>query len=110
MYSGGEPYCACGTNNAMVVYDGLWSRTGHTPAKYDRPFDPNRFPNNLSTNNLRLIRLADVLLLLAEAKLLGNGDVAGDAALSNQVGARARQACTILNGTAPPPTVLPDVP
>ena len=88
----------------------LWSRTGHTPAKYDRPFDSSRFPNNLSTNNLRLIRLADVLLLLAEAKLLGNSDVAGAAALINQVRARARQTYTIVNGTAPPPTVLADVP
>jgi len=110
MYSGGEPYCACGTNNAMVAYDSLWSRTGHTPAKYDRPFDANRFPNNLSTNNLRLIRLADVLLLLAESRLLGNSDVAGAAALINQVRARARQTYTIVNGTAPPPTVLADVP
>ncbi len=88
----------------------LWSRTGHTAAKYDRPFDPNRFPNNLSTNNLRLIRLADVLLLLAEATLLGNSDVAGAEALINQVRARARQTYTIVNGTAPPPTVLADVP
>jgi hypothetical protein len=110
MYSGGEPYCACGTNNAMVVYDSLWSRTGHTPAKYDRPFDPNRFPNNLSTNNLRLIRLADVLLLLAEAKLLGNNDVPGAAALVNQVRARARATYRIVNSTTDTTGVLPDVP
>ena len=56
------------------------------------------------------MRLADVLLLLAEAKLLGNNDVAGAAALINQVRARARQTYTIVNGTPPPPTVLVDVP
>jgi hypothetical protein len=110
MYSHGEPYCACGPSDSMVVYDSMWSRTGHTPSKYNRPFDPNRFPNNWSENNLRLIRFADVLLLLAEAQLLGNSDVATAAGLVNRVRARARQTYTILNGTAPPPGVLPDVP
>lgn len=82
MYSQGEDY-------GGTVYSSTWSRTGHTPAKYNRPWDPNRFPNNWSQNNLRLIRYADVLLFLAEAKLLGNNDVAGAAALVNQVRARA---------------------
>jgi starch-binding outer membrane protein, SusD/RagB family len=103
MYSYGEDY-------GGVPYDSVWSRTGHTPAKYNRPWDPNRFPNNLSTNNLRLIRLADVLLLLAEAKLLGNNDIAGAAALVNQVRARARQTYRILNSTTDTTGVLPDVP
>ena len=113
MYSTGEDYggvlyqIRTDTTPPQAV---LWSRTGHTPAKYDRPFDPNRFPNNLSTDNLRLIRLADVLLLLAEAKLLGNNDVPGAAALVNQVRARARQTYRIVNNTTDTTGVLPDVP
>lgn len=103
MYSRGEDY-------GGTPYDSTWSRTGHTPAKYNRPWDPNRFPNNLSTNNLRLIRLADVLLLLAEAKLLGNNDVAGAATHVNQVRARARQTYRILKSTTDTTGVLPDVP
>lgn len=102
-YSQGEDY-------GGTPYDSLWSRTGHTPAKYNRPWDPNRFPNNWSEDNLRLIRYSDVLLLLAEAKLLGNNDVAGAAALVNQVRARARGSYTFAYGGAAPANLLPDVP
>ena len=104
MYSQGEWYGPVNT----VKYDSTWSRTGHTPAKYNRPWDPNRFPNNWSQNNLRLIRYADVLLLLAEAKLLGANDVAGAAALVNQVRARART--TPVPAEANITGTLPDVP
>jgi hypothetical protein len=45
---------------------------------------------SVDQTNERLIRYADVLLLLAEARLLGDNDVAGAAALINQVRARAR--------------------
>jgi hypothetical protein len=103
MYSAGEDY-------GGTLYKATWSRTGHTPAKYNRPWDPNRFPNNWSGDNLRLIRYADVLLLLAEAKLLGNNDIPGAAALVNQIRARARTTYQILTGNAPPVTLLPDVP
>ena len=103
MYSTGEDYGGTPYNDG-----GAWTRTGHSAAKYNRPWDPNRFPNNLSTDNLRLIRLADVMLLLAEAKALGSGDVAGAAALVNQVRARART--TPVNGVLPPAGTLPDVP
>jgi len=103
MYSQGEDY-------GGTEYSSSWSRTGATPSKLNRPFVPDRFPNNLSTNNLRIIRLADVLLMLAEARLLGAGDVAGAAELVNRVRARARQTYTILNGAVPPEGVLPDVP
>jgi len=105
MYSQGEVYDPTG---ATIKFDSTWSRTGHTPAKYNRPWDPNRFPNNWSQNNLRLIRYADVLLLLAEAKLLGNNDVAGAAALVNQVRARART--TPVPAEAKITGTLPDVP
>jgi starch-binding outer membrane protein, SusD/RagB family len=103
LYSDGEDY-------GGTPYSSTWSRTGHTAAKYNRPWDPNRFPNNWSKNNLRLIRLADVLLMLAEAELLGNGDVARAASLVNQVRGRARQTYAILNGSAPPAGVLADRP
>jgi hypothetical protein len=103
MYSVGEDY-------GGTQYDGNWSRTRATPAKYNRPFDPDRFPNNLSTNNLRIIRFADVLLLLAEAELLGNSNVARAAQLVNQVRSRARQTHTILTGQPAPASLLPDVP
>jgi starch-binding outer membrane protein, SusD/RagB family len=102
MYSHAEDY-------GGTPYDSMWSRTGHSPSKYNRPWDPNRFPNNWSENNLRLIRYADVLLLLAEAQLLGTGDVAGAAGRVNQVRARARQTYRILNPTDTT-SILPDVP
>ena len=100
MYSEGEDY-------GGTPFSAGWSRTSHTPAKYNRPWDPNRFPNNWSENNLRLIRYADVLLLLAEAKLLGATDVAGAAALINQVRARART--TPVPAEAKITPALPDV-
>lgn len=102
-YSQGEDY-------GGTVYQSTWSRTGHTPAKYNRPWNPNRYPNNWSGDNLRLLRYSDVLLLLAEAKLLGNNDIAGAAALVNQVRARARASYPFAYGTAAPVGTLPDVP
>jgi starch-binding outer membrane protein, SusD/RagB family len=101
MYSAGEDY-------GGTPYKATWTRTGHSAAKYNRPWDPNRFPNNWSKNNLRFIRLSDVMLMLAEAKLLGNNDVAGAAELVNKVRARART--TPVKGVTPPAGTLPDVP
>ena len=98
-----------------------WSRTGHTPSKYNRPFDPNRFPNNRSTDNLRIIRYADVLLMLAEANLLGPGDVGAATDLVNQVRDRARGTYAFVcaagtdsewagcTGTTAPAGTLPDL-
>lgn len=87
------------------LFNSAWSRTGSTPSKYNKPFDPNRFPNNLSTNNIRVIRYADVLLMLAEAQLLGNGNAGPE--LVNQVRARARRTYEIVNGTPAPAGVVP---
>jgi hypothetical protein len=101
MYSEGETY-------GPTTYKAAWTRNGASAAKYNRPFDPNRFPNNWSKNNLRFIRLSDVLLMLAEAKVLGNNDVAGAAVLVNQVRARARG--TPVPGKTTPAGTLPDVP
>ncbi|HET8654555.1 MAG TPA: RagB/SusD family nutrient uptake outer membrane protein [Longimicrobiaceae bacterium] len=80
---------------AIVASDtAKWSVTGYTPAKYIRPFENYgggmMLNQSVSQNNERLIRYSDVLLMLAEAKLLKNNDVAGAADLINQVRARAR--------------------
>jgi starch-binding outer membrane protein, SusD/RagB family len=76
-------------------YDGDWSVTGSTPAKYVLHDDPSEPPGrpNASLNNERLIRYADVLLMLAEAKILSTSpDLAGAADLINQVRLRASAA------------------
>jgi hypothetical protein len=109
-YSTGEMYGhACGNNSAPYNYrwscsgstvvvgsQADWSVTGYTASKYIRPFENysggQMLNQSVSQNNERLIRYADVLLMLAEAKLLGSNDVAGAAALVNQVRARARDA------------------
>lgn len=78
-------------------FSSTWSVTGSTPAKYVKQEDlAFRFPLNWSGNNDRIIRYADVLLMLAEARLLGNADVAGAASLINQVRRRADPGGTIL--------------
>jgi hypothetical protein len=88
-------------------YRSGWSITGSTPAKYIKQEGGKevldfgaRFPFNRSINNERVIRYADVLLMLAEARLLGNNDIAGAATLINRVRRRAD----------PTAAVLPDVP
>lgn len=108
MYSTGETYAWTSYNfdwdNSHSGGVEQWSRTAHTPAKYNRPFDAQRYPNNLSTNNLRIIRYADVLLMLAEAYVhTGQGD---PVPLVNEVRQRARTTYDILcNGGSPPPTL-----
>ncbi len=91
-------------------YSPAWSITGATPAKYVRPFSTGGFPPNISTNNERVIRYADVLLMLAEAQLLGNGNVARAAELINQVRERARNNYQIVYGEASPANLLPERP
>ncbi len=104
LYSAGEDY-------AGQPYNALWSVTGSTPAKYLRgTFKNEGFPPNVSTNNERVLRYADVLLMLAEAELLGNGNVARAASLVNRVRARARASYSAANGRPAPAGLLPDVP
>jgi hypothetical protein len=109
----GAPYnyvysCVNGTVAAGALAS--WSVTGHTSAKYIRPFENYSggmmLNQSVSQNNERLIRYADVLLLLAEAKLLGNNDVAGAAALINQVRARARNTWDASYGPGSPDAEL----
>lgn len=78
--------------DGAAPYKGSWSVTGSTPAKYILHDDPSQPPGrpNASLNNERVIRYADVLLMLAEAKILSSApDFAGAAALINQVRQRA---------------------
>ncbi|WP_020533087.1 RagB/SusD family nutrient uptake outer membrane protein [Flexithrix dorotheae] len=99
-YQEGEDY-------AGAPYDPAWSITGASPAKYLRPFVTGQFPPNWSGNNERVIRYADVLLMLAEAELLGNGNVARAAELINMVRERARNNYEIVNGDPAPADLLP---
>ena len=78
-----------------LTYDDAWSVSGSTPSKYVIG-TPITFPPISDTNNERVLRYADVLLMLAEAKLLGNNDVAGAAELINQVRKRADPSEAIL--------------
>src|SRR5690606_9846154 len=81
-----------------------------SPAKYIRPFIAEGNPPNVSTNNERVIRYADVLLMLAEAELLGNGNVPRAAELINMVRDRARNNYEIVYGTPAPAGTLPPRP
>jgi starch-binding outer membrane protein, SusD/RagB family len=109
----GEPFYSDG-DDWIPPFQAAWSPTGSVPAKYIRPmvldtYRHGRYHVN-DHNNERLIRYADVLLMLAEAELLGNNDVAKAAALVNEVRARARTTYQIVNEAAPPAALLADVP
>lgn len=81
------------------VFSSQWSLTGSTPAKYikkDLEGGANGEPN-YDVNNERVLRYADILLMSAECKILGpTQDLAGAAALINQVRKRADPSETIL--------------
>ncbi len=100
MYKQGDAY-------ADSTFQSAWSITGATPSKYIRPFIPEGFPPNISTNNERVLRYADVLLMLAEAELLGNDNVARAAELINMVRDRALKNHEIVYGTPAPAGTLP---
>lgn len=103
-------YYRAGEDYAGSPYDPAWSITGASPAKYIRPFIAEGNPPNVSTNNERVIRYADVLLMLAEAELLGNGNVPRAADLINMVRDRARNNYEIVYGTPAPAGTLPPRP
>lgn len=115
---------SCSGEDVSASEASSWSVTGHTASKYIRPFENyeggQMLNQSVSQNNERLIRYADVLLLLAEAKILGSGDLPGAAALINQVRARARDAwdsaygsgsidADLHAGISRPANLLPDV-
>lgn len=76
-------------------YNPAWSITGATPSKYIRNFISYPQPN-AGSNNERVIRLADVYLMLAEAELLGGNNVTRAAELINLVRRRADSTGNIL--------------
>lgn len=100
----GDPFAV----DNPTPFNRAWSITGSTPSKYIRPIEINTYDNKPTRyhvndyNNQRLIRFADVLLLLAEAKALSGQPGAAD--LVNQVRARAR------NMAGSPVGLLEDVP
>ncbi len=72
------------------IFKADYSATGSSIAKYVLGDNNIDFRSPLSVNNERVIRYADVLLMLAECKILGpTKDLAGAAALINQVRRRA---------------------
>lgn len=98
IYVDGDSYDT-GTNidgSQKWIYSSLWTSTGSTPAKYVSKDVNIDYRSPLSVNNLRTIRYADILLMLAECKLLGSKDYAGAAALINQVRQRADPSGKIL--------------
>lgn len=76
-------------------FDSLWSITGSTPSKYLLDYISYDQPN-AGSNNERVIRLADVYLMAAEAELLGNSNVAKAAEYVNIVRKRADPTSLIL--------------
>ena len=84
-----------GENYFGTPYDPAWSITGATPSKYIRDYISYAQPN-AGSNNERLIRLADVYLMLAEAELLGNNNISRAAELINLVRRRADPGGAIL--------------
>jgi len=109
-YEEGDVYPSV-DEDGNAPWDLSWSITGHTPAKYVRSdMDFSRFPLNFTTDNERVIRYADVLLMLAEAELLGNNNTPRAATMVNQVRERARANYEQAFGTSPPSDLLPDRP
>lgn len=125
MYSLGEKYATSGT----LPYDTAWATNGSvTPAKYIRPFvnewntSKGQMNQSVSLNNERVLRLADVILTLAEAHALApNANASRAAELVNMVRERARESwdyaygsesvdADLYAGIPRPANLLPDVP
>lgn len=85
----GDPF----PSNETPVFSAQWSLTGSTPAKYIKEDIEGGGADgqpNYGTNNERVLRFADILLMSAECKILGpTQDLAGAATLINKVRKRA---------------------
>lgn len=96
IFRDGDPF----PSSETPVFSAQWSVTGSTPAKYVREdVEGGSIPGqpNYGTNNERVLRYADILLMSAECKILGpTTDLAGAAALINQVRKRADPSEAIL--------------
>jgi hypothetical protein len=98
MYLEGDPFP---TPTSTVTFRSAWSVTGSTPSKYVRRdksgAEVTGWQPNMGINNERVLRYADILLMSAESKILGSSmDLAGAAALINQVRRRADPTGAIL--------------
>lgn len=97
IYLQGDPF----PSDVTPVFQSNWSVTGSTPSKYVKGdktgVEVSGWQPNMGTNNERVLRYADILLMSAECKILGpNKDFAGAAALINQVRRRADPSGAIL--------------
>ncbi|MEO5892654.1 MAG: RagB/SusD family nutrient uptake outer membrane protein [Ferruginibacter sp.] len=92
----GDPFPSANT----PVFQGAWSVTGSTPSKYiinDKSGSEIAGEPNMGTNNERVLRYADILLMSAECKILGpSPNLAAAAALINQVRRRADPGGSVL--------------
>ena len=89
-----------------------FSPTGYYPAKYVRPLNAEASGVDLTatTNNERVLRYADVLLMLAEAEILMPSPQPAEAAMHlNEVRARARDMYEATFGEAAPADLLPPI-
>lgn len=97
IFRDGDPFPA----TATPIFKAAWSVTGSTPAKYiinDKTgVEITGWQPNMGTNNERVLRYADILLMSAECKILGpTTDLAAAATLINRVRRRADLSGTIL--------------
>jgi hypothetical protein len=97
----GDSFPSSGGPDSTPVFKAAWSVTGSTPSKYilhDKTgVEVSGWQPNMGINNERVLRYADILLMSAECKILGSAtDLAGAAALINQVRRRADPGGTIL--------------
>lgn len=93
----GDPF----PSNNTPLFRAAWSVTGSTPSKYivnDKTgSEITGWQPNMGTNNERVLRYADILLMSAECKILGpTPNLAAAAALINQVRRRADPTGVIL--------------
>ena len=93
----GDPF----PSSATPLFKAAWSVTGSTPSKYilkDKSgVEVTGWQPNMGTNNERVLRYADILLMSAECKILGSSqNLAAAAGLINQVRRRANPTGIIL--------------
>ncbi len=98
IFRDGDPFPP---SSKTPVFKAAWSVTGSTPAKYiieDKSGTQiTGWQPNMGTNNERILRYADILLMSAECKILGSSpDLAGAATLINRVRRRADPGGAIL--------------
>lgn len=87
IYEDGDDYYTTGAGEPVFTYSADWSPTGATIKKYRGENVPVMNPTNPSsdTNNERLFRFADLILLYAESIIETGGDLTEATRLINEV-------------------------